>query len=60
MRACYDKCVGTRVKEGELHVGEMTCVDRCVPKYFAVHELVRVEFQKLQPSTAPAAAPGKP
>lgn len=36
---CYEKCV-SKPRDGDLSVGEMTCIDRCVPKYLETHELV--------------------
>ncbi|KAM3376132.1 hypothetical protein P3S68_014846 [Capsicum galapagoense] len=30
---CFNKCVSTKYREGELYMGENTCIDRCVSKY---------------------------
>ncbi|XP_056684606.1 mitochondrial import inner membrane translocase subunit TIM10-like isoform X2 [Spinacia oleracea] len=37
---CFEKCVEKRYKEGELHLGENSCIDRCVSKYWQVNNLV--------------------
>lgn len=42
---CYAKCV-PKPRDGEMSVGEMACVDRCVPKYLAAHALVAAELQR--------------
>lgn len=47
MKACYAKCIARPVRNGELELGEMTCIDRCVPKYFETHEMVQKEFQRM-------------
>mmetsp|Transcript_65389 Transcript_65389/g.212834 ORF Transcript_65389/g.212834 Transcript_65389/m.212834 type:complete len:90 (-) Transcript_65389:164-433(-) len=45
--SCYGKCI-VGVKEEKLSVGEMSCVDRCVNKYFDVHQRVATELQSQQ------------
>ncbi len=42
---CYKKCMHTS-RSDQLEIGEMSCIDRCVPKYFEVHEMVQGEFAK--------------
>jgi NAD-dependent dihydropyrimidine dehydrogenase PreA subunit len=59
---CYAKCVaggaGTTVsgpvrpKEPDLAIGEMACVDRCVPKYLEAHELVGKELETFRQGRA--------
>ena len=36
---CFKKCV-VKHTEGDLSVGEMACVDRCVGKYMQAQEVV--------------------
>jgi mitochondrial import inner membrane translocase subunit TIM10 len=51
-KECYAKCV-PKVGDADLAIGEMSCVDRCVPKYMEVHAMVADEFKKLQPVLNP-------
>ncbi|CAO2823985.1 unnamed protein product [Amaranthus hypochondriacus] len=38
--SCFSKCIDKRYKEGELHIGENSCIDRCVSKYWQVNSIV--------------------
>ncbi|KAJ1624170.1 Tim10/DDP family zinc finger protein [Pavlovales sp. CCMP2436] len=42
---CFTKCVG-EYREADLSVGESTCVDRCVHKYWGAHQKVQEILQK--------------
>eukprot|EP00636_Phaeomonas_parva_P002341 CAMPEP_0118859074 /NCGR_PEP_ID=MMETSP1163-20130328/5476_1 /TAXON_ID=124430 /ORGANISM="Phaeomonas parva, Strain CCMP2877" /LENGTH=99 /DNA_ID=CAMNT_0006792607 /DNA_START=166 /DNA_END=465 /DNA_ORIENTATION=- len=44
-KACFQKCI-QKVKEGDLQVGEMTCIDRCVGKFMEARVRVQEQFQK--------------
>lgn len=46
LAACWAKCV-YRVKDaaGDMNIGEMACVDRCVSKYVEVQAVVREELE---------------
>ena len=59
---CFEKCVHS-IHDGDLHVGEMACVDRCVMKYLQVQTKVGEQMAKLnqaQANAQQAAAQGAP
>ncbi|KAK6646099.1 hypothetical protein PHAVU_L008843 [Phaseolus vulgaris] len=37
---CFNKCVENRYKEPEINMGENSCIDRCVSKYWQVTNLI--------------------
>lgn len=37
---CFSKCVEKRYKDGELNLGENSCIDRCVSKYWQVNNII--------------------
>lgn len=46
LSSCWSKCIPRpRDKEGDVTIGEMACVDRCVSKYAETQSLVRVELE---------------
>lgn len=56
---CYKKCV-PNTRDGDLSIGEMTCIDRCVTKYLAAHELVSQELTTIRNAITQAPAASLP
>lgn len=38
--ACHKKCIPPKYNENDLTKGESICIDRCVAKYFEIHDRV--------------------
>jgi hypothetical protein len=44
VQECHAKCI-PRPRDGDLSIAEMTCIDRCVPKYMETLRLVGEEIK---------------
>jgi hypothetical protein len=53
---CHAKCI-PKPRDGELSVAELTCVDRCVPKFLETLELVQKELALARGGAPGTAAP---
>jgi len=51
--SCFSKCMDTRYKEGDLNVGENSCVDRCAAKYWQVTGIVGQMLGGMQQAQQP-------
>jgi len=45
--ACNAKCIPTKFRDAELSKAEAVCIDRCVAKYWEIHERVGKKLQSL-------------
>nr|XP_019706058.1 mitochondrial import inner membrane translocase subunit TIM10 isoform X2 [Elaeis guineensis]XP_019706060.1 mitochondrial import inner membrane translocase subunit TIM10 isoform X2 [Elaeis guineensis] len=46
-KTCFDKCIEKRYKESELYMGENSCIDCCVSKYWQVSCIICVKLLEL-------------
>lgn len=44
---CHKKCIPTKYKDSEIGKGEAVCIDRCVAKYWEIHERVGKKLQTM-------------
>ena len=54
--SCHEKCIDKKYKDGDLNVGENSCVDRCTSKYW---QCVGIVGQMLGAADAAAAQGGR-
>ena len=54
--ACQKKCVPAKYHENDLTKGESICIDRCVAKYFEIHDRVGKKLTALSTQQSMAAA----
>ncbi|XP_069956629.1 mitochondrial import inner membrane translocase subunit Tim10 [Cherax quadricarinatus] len=45
--SCHKKCIPTKYKDSDIGKGEAVCIDRCVAKYWEIHERVGKKLQKM-------------
>lgn len=45
--SCHKKCIPTKYKDSEIGKGEAVCIDRCVAKYWEIHERVGKKLQNM-------------
>ncbi|KAF0852746.1 mitochondrial inner membrane translocase subunit Tim10 [Andalucia godoyi] len=46
--SCHDKCISAKLADGDLHVGEAVCIDRCVAKFLAMQQHVSEKMTAVQ------------
>jgi hypothetical protein len=54
VQECHAKCI-PKPRDGDLSIAEMTCIDRCVPKYSETMRLVAKELNAARAAAAGAA-----
>jgi import inner membrane translocase subunit TIM10 len=57
--SCHKKCVPPKYHENELTKGESICIDRCVAKYFEIHDRVGKKLTAISTQQAQLAAVGQ-
>lgn len=45
--SCHKKCIPTKYTDSEIGKGEAVCIDRCVAKYWEIHERVGKRLQSM-------------
>jgi len=45
--SCHKKCIPTKYTDSEIGKGEAVCIDRCVAKYWEIHERVGKRLQTM-------------
>jgi len=55
---CHAKCI-PKPRDGDLSIAEITCLDRCVPKYMETLNLVSQEIQSARTKAAQVTVPKK-
>jgi len=45
--ACNAKCIPTKYRDSDLSKAEAVCIDRCVAKYWGIHERVGKKLQAI-------------
>ncbi|XP_033211488.1 mitochondrial import inner membrane translocase subunit Tim10 [Belonocnema kinseyi] len=45
--ACHKKCIPPKYREPDLGKGESICLDRCIAKYFEVHDKIGKKLTQL-------------
>ena len=52
--SCHKKCVPPKYHEADLTKGESICIDRCVAKYFDIHDRVGKKLTAISTQQAQA------
>ncbi|CAF0919126.1 unnamed protein product [Brachionus calyciflorus] len=50
--SCHKKCIPPKYHENDLTKGESVCIDRCVAKYFEIHDRVGKKLTALSTQQA--------
>ena len=58
LTTCFKKCV-PKFHESEMHVGELSCIDRCIFKYYETTQLTQKVFEDVNKNQLAAANGGQ-